>query len=65
MTTKTKATAVAPAPEQGQKLSRPAVSASDEELKEMRDRKQASSLRKRYGGRVKRFRVSGQTREIL
>ena len=65
MTTETKGTAAAPAPEQEQKLSRPAVLASDDELKEMRSRKQSASLRKRYGGRVKRFQVSGQPREIL
>lgn len=62
---KTTATVVATDSLREFKISRPAVRASDEELSEMRKQKYLSSLRKTFGGRTKRFRVSGQPREII
>ncbi len=47
------------------RITRPAVSASDEELREMRQQRYLSSLRRSFGKRSKRFQVSGEPRQII
>lgn len=60
--------AVAPAFEQvhgTSLLTRPALNATDEELKEMRHKKFVASVRKISGGKVKRFKIGGSARDII
>ncbi len=46
-------------------LSRPAVKASEEELKDLRHKKFVASVRRMSGGKVKRFKIGGSAREII
>lgn len=58
---------VAPSFEQthGTSLLKSAAKATDEELKEMRHNKFVASVRRTYGGKVKRFKIGGSARDII
>lgn len=47
------------------RITRPAVLASDQEQKGMRQQRYLSSLRRSFGKRFKRFQVSGEPRQII